>query len=57
MDPSDGYASDRAANGSAIFRTAAIFFYVGREGLSVARNLGTLKAPMPKRINQLLKQL
>ncbi|MBB6632748.1 phage holin family protein [Cohnella thailandensis] len=43
--------------GEPIFRTIAIYFYVGREGLSVVENLGTLNVPMPKKLKELLEQL
>ncbi|MBP2116581.1 phage holin family protein [Cohnella lubricantis] len=40
-----------------IFRTAAIYFYVGREGLSVVENLGTLGVPLPGKLRDWLEQL
>lgn len=40
-----------------IFRTAAIFFYAGREGLSVIENLGILGVPLPEKIKDFLEQL
>jgi toxin secretion/phage lysis holin len=43
--------------GAPVFRTAAIFFYVGREGLSVVENLGTLGVPLPGKLREWLEQL
>lgn len=43
--------------GAPIFRTAAIFFYAGREGLSVVENLGTLGVPLPGKLRGWLEQL
>lgn len=43
--------------GAPIFRTAAIFFYIGREGLSVVENLGTLNVPLPDKLRSWLEQL
>ncbi|WP_081970161.1 phage holin family protein [Paenibacillus sp. FSL P4-0081] len=43
--------------GAPIFRTAAIYFYVGREGLSVVENLGVLGIPLPQGIKDFLLQL
>ncbi len=43
--------------GVPIFRTAAIYFYAGREGLSVIENLGTLGTPLPAKLRQYLEQL
>ncbi|CAM4187109.1 phage holin family protein [Paenibacillus alkaliterrae] len=40
-----------------IFRTLAIYFYVGREGLSVIENLGTLNVPLPQKMKDVLQQL
>lgn len=40
-----------------IFRTAAIYFYAGREGLSVIENMGTLGIPLPPQITKFLSQL
>ncbi len=49
----DGWVSP----GSFIFRALAIYFYIGREGLSVVENLGTLGVPMPDKIKGFLEQL
>ncbi|MCD9026061.1 phage holin family protein [Cohnella silvisoli] len=43
--------------GAPVFRTAAIYFYVGREGLSVVENLGTMGTPLPSWLKTLLQQL
>ncbi|BBH19843.1 hypothetical protein Back11_11880 [Paenibacillus baekrokdamisoli] len=43
--------------GAPIFRTAAIYFYGGREGLSVVENLGSIGVPLPKMIREFLVQL
>ncbi|MBW7475963.1 phage holin family protein [Paenibacillus oenotherae] len=43
--------------GAPIFRTAAIYFYAGREGLSVIENLGTIGVPLPRAIHEFLTQL
>lgn len=43
--------------GAPIFRTAAIYFYVGREGLSVVENLGTMGTPLPSWLKRILQQL
>lgn len=44
-------------NGSPVFRTIAIYFYAGREGLSVIENLGTLGVPLPPQVKGFLSQL
>ncbi|MGO4540147.1 phage holin family protein [Paenibacillus sp. 2TAB19] len=43
--------------GVPIFRTAAVYFYAGREGLSVIENLGTIGVPLPGKLKQFLAQL
>ncbi|WP_138751790.1 phage holin family protein [Paenibacillus sinopodophylli] len=43
--------------GAPIFRTAAIYFYAGREGLSVVENLGTFGVPLPGWLSGFLTQL
>lgn len=40
-----------------LFRTMAIYFYAGREGLSVVENLGTLGVPLPPKVMEFLEQL
>ncbi|MEF2247757.1 phage holin family protein [Paenibacillus sp. IITD108] len=42
---------------SGLCRTAAIFFYIAREGLSVTENLGVLGVPMPDAIKDRLSQV
>jgi len=44
-------------NSAPVFRTAAIYFYGGREGLSVVENLGTLGVQLPEGIKKFLQQL
>ncbi len=44
-------------NDAPIFRTIAIYFYVGREGLSVVENIGVLGVPLPGFITKSLEQL
>ena len=49
---------DQFVGGQApIFRTLALYFYAGREGLSVIENLGVLGVPMPAALTQFLEQL
>lgn len=49
---------DNWIGGSApIFRTAALYFYAGREGLSVVENFGILGVPMPAQLTRFLEQL
>ncbi|WDZ57709.1 phage holin family protein [Paenibacillus polymyxa] len=43
--------------GAPLFRTAAIYFYAGREGLSLAENLGAMGIPLPFKLKSFLKQL
>ncbi|WP_084146540.1 phage holin family protein [Paenibacillus wynnii] len=43
--------------GAPIFRTAAIYFYAGREGLSVIENIGVLGVYMPPVVKDFLLQL
>lgn len=43
--------------GPPIFRTAAIYFYATREGLSVVENLGTIGVPLPNKVREFLEQL
>lgn len=44
-------------NSAPVFRTLAIYFYAGREGLSVVENLGILGVPLPSGVTQFLQQL
>lgn len=40
-----------------IFRTLAIYFYIGREGLSIVENLGLLNVPLPPFVKSVLSQI
>ena len=40
-----------------IFRTAAVYFYIGREGWSITENLGILGVPLPGFLKKILTQL
>lgn len=42
---------------SAVFRTLAVYFYAGREGLSVVENLGILGVYLPPKLKEFLEQL
>ncbi|EGW39091.1 holin family protein [Desulfosporosinus sp. OT] len=44
-------------NNEPIFRTMAVYFYVGREGWSIAENLGILGVPLPGSLKKILTQL
>ena len=44
-------------NHEPIFRTMAVYFYVGREGWSIAENLGILGVPLPGGLKKILTQL
>ncbi|NQX67994.1 phage holin family protein [Paenibacillus alba] len=49
---------DQLLGGTApIFRTLAIFYYAGREGLSLIENSGNLGLPWPPAIKNALEQL
>ncbi|OAB26385.1 holin [Paenibacillus macquariensis subsp. defensor] len=43
--------------GSLMFRTLAIYFYAGREGLSVVENLGVIGVYLPPKVKEFLEQL
>lgn len=43
--------------GMPLFRTAAIFFYIGREALSVVENFGVIGVPLPEKLRDFLLQL
>lgn len=45
------------AEGAALFRSAAEFFYIASEGLSIVENAGLLGVPVPKGIRQALEVL
>lgn len=42
---------------SAVFRALAVYFYAGREGLSVVENLGILGVYLPPKLKEFLEQL
>lgn len=44
-------------NDSPVFRTLALYFYIGREGISILENLGHLGVPFPAFFKQILEQL
>lgn len=44
-------------NESPLFRTMAIYYYAGREGLSALENMGLLGVPLPKWMKDVLAQL
>lgn len=46
-----------ATEGAALFRSAAEFFYIASEGLSIVENAGLLGVPVPKGIRQALEVL
>ncbi len=48
---------DFMSNGDPVFRTIALYFYIGREGLSIIENLGTIDVLVPGRIKERLQQL
>ncbi len=43
--------------GGSVLRTAAIFFYVSNEGISLAENAAHLGLPVPARLKAVLEQL
>lgn len=52
------YQLDQLMGGQApIFRTLAIYYYAGREGLSLVENFGVLGVPWPPAIKNALEQL
>ena len=51
-----GGATD-VADGASLFRSAAEFFYIASEGLSVVENAGLLGVPVPKGIRRALEVL
>lgn len=44
-------------NQTPVFRMLALYFYIGREGLSIVENLGILGVPLPGFITKVLGQL
>ena len=45
------------APGEPFCRTAVVYFYIGREGLSLAENYGKLGGRLPQFLTQVLRQL
>jgi toxin secretion/phage lysis holin len=43
-------------NSTPIFRTLVLYFYIGREGVSVVENMGTLGVPLPTVLTNFLEQ-
>jgi toxin secretion/phage lysis holin len=43
--------------GTPTFRTAVIYFYAGREGLSIVENLGVIGVYLPPQVKDFLEQL
>lgn len=50
-------ADGLVGNNDPIFRTAAVYFYIGREGWSITENLGILGVPLPGFLKKILTQL
>lgn len=46
-----------SASGIPVFRTMAIYFYIGMEGLSITENLARIGVPLPKGLKERLLQL
>lgn len=44
-------------NPDPVFRTLAIYYYVGREGVSMTENLGKIGVPMPSKFKRAFEQL
>jgi len=44
-------------NDAPVFRSLALYFYIGREGLSIVENLGILGVPLPAFVKTILAQL
>ena len=44
-------------SGMPVFRTMAVFFYIGNEGLSILENLGQMGVKVPKGIASKIEQL
>lgn len=44
-------------DGAPVFRTLAMYFYIGREGLSVIENFGTIGVPLPEALRKTFVQL
>lgn len=53
-----GHLVDREILGdSAVLRTAAIFFYLSNEGLSILENIARIGLPVPEKLREVLAQL
>lgn len=48
---------DVLVGGVLVFRTLAIYFYIGMEGLSITENLARIGVPLPKGVKEKLLQL
>ncbi|WP_135546965.1 phage holin family protein [Paenibacillus cymbidii] len=46
-----------SGNEAPIFRTLALYYYIGREGLSVVENFGSLGVKIPQELEKRLTQL
>jgi toxin secretion/phage lysis holin len=44
-------------NSEPVFRTIALYFYIGREGLSIIENMGKLGVPLPAFIKSTINQI
>lgn len=44
-------------NPDPVLRTLAIYYYVGREGVSVTENFGIIGVPLPPKLRNVLEQL
>ncbi|GAB7387341.1 hypothetical protein BSNK01_11770 [Bacillaceae bacterium] len=44
-------------NETPVFRTLALYFYIGREGLSIIENLDILGVPFPSWVKKVLEQM
>ena len=50
-------ASGAAGGGMTMFRSAAEFFYIASEALSIVENAGLMGVPVPRRLKQALEAL
>lgn len=46
-----------SGSGMPVFRTMAVFFYIGNEGISILENLGQMGVPVPKALAKYIEQL
>ncbi len=44
-------------NSTPVFRTLVLYFYIGREGLSITENIGILGVSLPNFLRKVLQQL